>query len=123
MEDQKDTLMIGEGVSLTGTIKLSGVVYVYGEVNGEISAHEIRVGSSGKVTGEVQVDIADIRGEVNNSIHAKETLVIRSTGKVVGNISYQSVEIEHGGLIDGKIEKIPAGNVVNIPLNVANERD
>ena len=123
MENKKDSLMIGEGVSLTGTIKLSGTVYVYGDINGEITAREIHVGPTGKINGVIQVDVADIQGETNNSIHVRDTLVIRSTGKVLGSISYQSIEIENGGLIDGKIEKIASGKILNMPQNVAAEND
>ena len=115
MEDKKDCLLIGEGVSVTGNISLPGSVYVYGDVNGEITAHEIHVGVGGKVTGDVRVDLADIRGEVINSIQVKETLIVRATGKISGVISYQSLEIEHGGMIDGKIEKVPTGKVLNMP--------
>jgi len=109
MEDKKDCLLIGEGVSITGNISLPGTIYVYGDVNGEITAREIHVGESGKVTGNVKVDLADVKGEIVNSIQVKEVLVVRSTGRISGNISYKSLEIEHGGVIDGKIEKVAAG--------------
>ena len=115
MEDKKDCLLIGEGVSVTGNISLPGTVYVYGDVNGEITAREIHVGVGGKVIGDVRVDLADIKGEVMNSIQVKETLIVRATGKISGIISYQSLEIEHGGMIDGKIEKVPTGKVLNMP--------
>ena len=116
MEDRKDCLLIGEGVSVTGNISLPGTVYVYGDVNGEITAREIHVGVGGKVTGDVRVDLADIKGEVMNSIQVKETLIVRATGKISGIISYQSLEIEHGGMIDGKIEKVPTGKVLSMPV-------
>lgn len=119
MEDKKDCLLIGEGVSVTGNISLPGTVYVYGDVNGEITAREIHVGESGKVTGDVKVDLADIKGEVVNSIQVKETLVVRSTGRISGVISYKSLEIEHGGMIDGKIEKVSSGKEFVAPATSA----
>jgi cytoskeletal protein CcmA (bactofilin family) len=121
MENSKDCLMIGEGVSIAGTISLAGAIYVYGNVNGEIVAREIYVGPGGKVTGEVKVELADIRGEVANSIQAKETLIVRSTGKVSGIISYQSIEIENGGMVDGTIEKVSTGKVLNMPVTALSE--
>lgn len=106
MEDKKDCLIIGEGVSVTGNIVLSGTIYVYGDVSGEVVAHELHVGSSGKVTGNVKVDVAEIKGQVLNTILVKDTLIVRASGKISGVIVYKSMEIEHGGMIDGKIEKI-----------------
>lgn len=115
MEDKKGCLMIGDGVIVTGNISLPGAVYIYGEVNGEISSHEIFVGETGKVTGDVKVDHADIKGQIVNSIQVKETLILRATGKISGVINYQSLEIEHGGIIDGKIEKVSSGKVLAMP--------
>lgn len=106
MEDKKDCLIIGEGVSVTGNVALSGTVYVFGDVSGEIIARELHVGSSGKVIGNVKVDSAEIEGQVLNTIRVKDTLIVRASGKISGVIAYKSLEIEHGGIIDGKIEKI-----------------
>jgi cytoskeletal protein CcmA (bactofilin family) len=110
MENKKDCLLIGEGVSITGKITLPGTIYVYGDLNGEITASEIQVGQNGKVTGDVKVDIADIKGEVVNSIQVKDTLIVRSTGKISGLINYKTLEIEHGGVIDGKVVKVAVKN-------------
>jgi cytoskeletal protein CcmA (bactofilin family) len=116
MEDKKGCLLIGEGVKITGNITLPGTVYVYGEVDGEIVSHEIYVGETGKVTGDVKVDLADIKGELLNSIQAKDSLILRATGKISGVINYQTLEIEHGGMLDGKIEKIASGKVLTMPV-------
>jgi len=110
MENKKDCLLIGEGVSITGKITLPGTIYVYGDLNGEITASEIQVGQNGKVTGDVKVDIADIKGEVVNSIQVKDTLIVRSTGKISGLINYKTLEIEHGGVIDGKVVNVAVKN-------------
>ena len=110
MEDKDGTLLVGKGVIIKGGIIATGAVHVYGEVNGEITAKEITVGISGKVTGDVRVDVADIQGEVLNLLEVRQTLIVRSNGRISGTISYQSLEIEHGGFIEGHIEKLPPSN-------------
>jgi len=108
--------MVGRGVTINGSIKLSGKIHIFGEVNGEIEAQELHVGESGKVTGEIKTDVADIRGEINNTLEVTKTLVIRNTGKVIGTVRYESIEVENGGSIDGQIEKIaPKKSVVPPP--------
>lgn len=119
MENIKDNLLIGEGVNITGNISMQGAIHVYGNLSGEIVAQEIFIGATGKVNGEIRVSFADIRGEVTNSIHVKETLIVRSTGKISGTITYQSLEIEHGGIIDGTIEK--NSHIKVVPLPQAND--
>jgi cytoskeletal protein CcmA (bactofilin family) len=110
MEDKDGTLLVGKGVIIKGGINATGAVHVYGEVNGEITAKEITVGISGKVTGDVRVDVADIQGEVLNLLEVRKTLIVRSNGKISGTITYQSLEIEHGGFIEGHIEKLSPSN-------------
>lgn len=121
MENAKDNLMIGEGASITGSIFLSGTLYVYGTINGEVIANTILVCASGVVNGDVNVNHADISGEINNGIQAKGNLTIRATGKVVGNISYQSIEIESGGVVDGKLNQTPTDLAENILLAYSSE--
>jgi len=111
MENKKDCLLVGEGVTITGGIAVQGAVHVYGSIKGEVSAEALYVGETGKIDGEIKVVLADIKGEVTNSIQVKETLIVRATGKISGSISYQSIEIEHGGMIDGKVEKNTTANV------------
>ncbi len=110
MEDKEGNVLIGKGVTITGNITLAGSIYVYGDVNGEVVAQEIHVGEGGKVTGDIKVDVADIRGDVSNSLEVKKSIVVRSTGKIVGKLIYQSLEIETGGVIDGHIEKAKSKN-------------
>jgi cytoskeletal protein CcmA (bactofilin family) len=100
--------MIGEGVKIDGNIELSADVHIYGTVNGEIRAQDVFVGESGQVNGLVIADNIQVRGEILQTIEARMTLAIKSTGRVKGQIAYQSLEIESGGTIDGKVDKYAA---------------
>jgi cytoskeletal protein CcmA (bactofilin family) len=104
--DNKGCLNVGEGVSISGTIRLPGTIKVNGSIDGTIEAKEIYVGVSGRVTGQVTVDVADIHGEVRESIEVRERATIRSTGRMEGNLTYRSIAIEHGGVVEGKITLI-----------------
>lgn len=108
MENKIGALMIGEGVKIDGNIELSADVHIYGTVNGEIRAQDVFVGESGQVNGLVIADNIQVRGEIQQTVEARMTLAIKSTGKVKGQIAYQSLEIESGGTIDGKVDKYAA---------------
>ena len=105
MENNVGALMVGEGVTITGNIESDGTLYVYGNINGEVTAREIFVGETGKIVGSVKAELADIKGEIQNFLDVKNNLIIRSTGTVTGDINYESLEIERGGVIDGKLGK------------------
>lgn len=116
MENIKDDLMIGEGVNITGSVSSSGTLYVYGSVTGEVIANKIHVGVTGVVNGDVKAYDADISGDINNGIQVKGNLIIRGTGKVLGAISYQSIEIESGGLVNGSLDQTSAELAISITM-------
>jgi cytoskeletal protein CcmA (bactofilin family) len=49
-----------------------------------------------------------VKGEVADSIHASNLLIVRSTGRVKGALQYQFIEIEQGAVIEGKLNKLSA---------------
>jgi cytoskeletal protein CcmA (bactofilin family) len=111
-QNQNGCLTIGEGVSLSGNFKVPDIAFISGTVDGELSAREILIGATGVVKGKVSADIIDVRGEIHQEVVSKKSLLIRSTGKVSGNITYVELEIEKGGDIQGTMVKTdaPAGS-------------
>jgi cytoskeletal protein CcmA (bactofilin family) len=101
--DQKGTIYIGEGVTVTGSFNIPGRAVVNGTLNGELTADELMVGQQGQLTGQIAVRNADIHGQTHDTLTASNHLVIRSTGRVHGKASYGELEIERGGLVAGTI--------------------
>jgi len=108
MENKSGSLMIGEGVIVNGNIEMCEDAHIYGVVNGEIKAKDVVIGETGQVNGHLVADNIEVRGQIQQNIEARATLIVKSTGRVAGDIVYQSLEIESGGLIDGKLEKYSA---------------
>ena len=47
---QNDGLFVGRGATITGNVALAGKLTIDGQIDGEISAKEIHVGESGKIS-------------------------------------------------------------------------
>jgi len=99
---------IGDGVKLTGKIDLPGTANIDGQVEGEIAAKELRVGSSGRIVGSVIAVHADIHGEIDKDLTVTDTLILRSTSKVRGTIVYEVIEIEQGATVEGSFKRVSA---------------
>jgi cytoskeletal protein CcmA (bactofilin family) len=82
------------------------IASVSGSIEGEITARELIVASSGVIKGKVTADIIDLRGEIHDTLTAKKSLFIRSTGKALGSVQYAEIEIEKGGDLQGSLQKI-----------------
>ena len=108
--NQNGCLTVGEGVKLTGTFIVPDIASISGTIEGELTAREILVGSTGVVKGKVTADVVDVRGEIHENLSAKKSLFIRSTGKVIGSVQYAEIEIEKGGDLQGSLQKSDNGN-------------
>lgn len=103
--NQNGCLTVGEGVKLTGTFVVPDIASISGTIEGELSAREIIVGSSGVLKGKISAEVVDVRGEIHESLHSKKSLFIRSTGKISGSVQYSEIEIEKGGDLQGTLIK------------------
>jgi cytoskeletal protein CcmA (bactofilin family) len=108
--NQNGCLTVGEGVTLTGNFVVPDIASISGTIEGELTAREILVGSTGILKGKVTADVVDVRGEIHDNLTANKSLFIRSTGKVIGTVQYTEIEIEKGGDLQGNLLKSANGN-------------
>jgi cytoskeletal protein CcmA (bactofilin family) len=101
--EQKGNLIIGEGVTVTGTFVIPNKAVINGSLNGELTADEIMVGKAGKLTGKIAARNADVHGETHDTLTIANHLILRSTGKIHGRATYGELEIERGGLVSGTV--------------------
>jgi cytoskeletal protein CcmA (bactofilin family) len=98
-------LHVGKDIHLKGEITACDRLIVEGKVEASMNSCEIEISESGVFTGEVNIDTADISGEFNGTLTARDRLIVRKTGRVSGTINYGEIEIEPGGEISGQLGK------------------
>lgn len=104
---ERRTLVVGRGISLQGTVSEAERLVVEGTVESQmIQAAELSIGHSGVFKGEVQVEDAEIAGTFDGTLTARGSLVLRATGRLLGVARYGRLQVEDGGQISGKMEKI-----------------
>jgi cytoskeletal protein CcmA (bactofilin family) len=69
----------------------------------------IQVAQGGTVSGEVEVETAEITGEFEGKLTVSNRLVVHATGRVKGTVRYFAVEIEAGGQISGDVQVTEEG--------------
>jgi cytoskeletal protein CcmA (bactofilin family) len=110
--DQSNNLVIGNGVTFKGTLNVPKKATVYGTIDGELTAEEIFIGQSGKITGKVTARSIEVEGELHQIIHCRDHLHIRASGKVSGKLEYSQIQIERGGEFRGEMQQVGAPPVV-----------
>jgi cytoskeletal protein CcmA (bactofilin family) len=114
---------VGAGVSVKGTFSVPQRAIINGTVEGEITAKELLVGTSGKITGKVSAEIVDVHGEVNDTLNASKALILRASGRAQGAIGYAELEIEKGAQLRGTLTVITDEPAPATPPRPANTRN
>lgn len=96
--------LIGSDVSITGNIAAKGDIQIDGEVLGDIACASFSLGASGLVKGNVTAQRATLAGSVEGTVVATE-LVIERSARILGDVAYESISIETGARVDGRLSQ------------------
>ncbi len=98
----RNSNLIGNGTTVTGNIESSGLIRVDGRVLGNInSKSKVYLGKSAKVEGDIIAQNAEIEGEVIGMLKIGETLTLRPTAIVKGDIYTDKLVVESGAVFNG----------------------
>jgi cytoskeletal protein CcmA (bactofilin family) len=104
---ERRTLVVGRGISVQGIVQDAERLVVEGTVEATmIHATELAIAPGGVFKGEVEVEEAEIAGTIDGTLTARGSLIIRSSGKVLGTARCRRLQVEDGGQITGRIEMI-----------------
>lgn len=94
--------LIGQGTVITGDLTCKGDIRIDGEIVGNvISMAKVVIGSSGLVKGDVIGTNADISGQLTGDVTVNDTLFLKSTAVLKGNIVTNKLIVESGAVFTG----------------------
>ncbi len=74
----------------------------------QLTAEKIVIGKTGKVTGNIKAQSAQVMGSLSGDVTVSNTLTIHSEGSIAGKVAYKMLDIKLGGQIKGDIQAIGA---------------
>jgi cytoskeletal protein CcmA (bactofilin family) len=107
------TLVVGRGISVQGTVQDAERLVVEGTVEATMinGLTELSIAHGGIFKGEVEVDEAEVAGTIDGTLTARQSLIIRASGRVLGTARCRRLQVEDGGQITGRIEML--GNAMH----------
>ena len=94
--------IIGKGTKIIGDITSGGDVRIDGLLTGNIViSGKLVLGPNGVVEGNITSVNAELEGEVRGIVNITETLSLKSTAKINGDIVTSKLMIEPGALFTG----------------------
>ncbi len=101
-----DTL-ITKNTTIHGSVEFSGVLYIDGNVVGNVLASEsgsmLTIGARGVVEGEVRVPHVSIFGEVKGDIYANEEVELMEKATISGDVYYHMLQMAMGASVNGQL--------------------
>lgn len=97
------TTLLGRGASFEGKLTFEGTVRIDGRFRGEVFSDDVLVIGEGAVV-EAEIDIGEIivQGTVIGNIKAKRSIEIHAPGRVKGDITTPSLQIDKGVVFEGR---------------------
>ncbi len=110
---------LGSEVTITGNIGGQGNLHIDGRVDGDVNCASLIIGNAGQVNGNITADDAKIAGSVTGTVSAK-VLTIEASARIVGDLSYDSVSVETGAQVEGRVKRLTREDAGGLKL-IANE--
>lgn len=102
-DDNVDTV-VGPSVNVEGDFASEGNIIVKGTVTGSVhTSKNLLVEPGAKIVANVKAGSATIAGEVRGNMKIKEYVELTATARVVGDIEAQTIAMEAGALLYGKV--------------------
>ncbi|MEN0020574.1 MAG: polymer-forming cytoskeletal protein [Planctomycetota bacterium] len=96
--------VIAAGTRLKGEMQFEGSATVLGEFEGQIAADGIlEIGRSGICRASIEAGVVIIEGTVEGNVVGRDTVEIRSTGRVDGDVTAGTLVMAAGASFEGQM--------------------
>jgi cytoskeletal protein CcmA (bactofilin family) len=114
LDQQAISTLICEGSTISGNINAPAVARIDGHITGDVNiTGGLILGEKGLIDGNVITKELIVYGTVSGNIKV-QSLEIKSTGKITGDIETGTLVVETGGLYNGRLAMATAAPVKQI---------
>ncbi len=108
----QDPTAIGPSIHISGHIRATEDLIVYGHVEGSIHLGDglLMVTREGQVDADVTARVINVEGRIEGNLRATEQIVVRRSGRVRGSISAPRIALDFGCRFSGAIDTDAAKN-------------
>lgn len=106
--------LIGPDLTINGELITPGDLQIDGTVIGNIQCNNLTVGSAATVKGDTKARDVLLCGNLTGNIHAA-TVTLTKTAKIDGDIHHETIAIEAGALLNGRLVSLKNGSVSAMP--------
>lgn len=106
-ESEGKRLLVGRHIVLSGEIRTCDRLVVEGCVEASLfDTRAVEIVQGGVFRGSASIESAEIGGLFEGDLVVRERLLLKGTGRIVGNVQYGELEIERGGVVSGRLDTL-----------------
>ena len=116
--------LIGAGTRVNGDVTFTGGLRIDGQVQGNVVAGNgepstLVISEQAKVDGEIRVSHLVVNGTVNGPVVAVDYLELQPKARIVGDVSYKTIEMHVGAVVRGRLNHAEQGSASVVELKRA----
>ncbi|SEN82127.1 protein CcmA, bactofilin family [Paracoccus alcaliphilus] len=96
--------VLSADLSVTGNIGTEGDIQIEGNVEGDVRAHQLVIGESATIKGEIVGDEVVVHGRVVGRVRGLKVR-LTATARVEGDIIHKTIAIESGAHFEGSVQR------------------
>ena len=100
--NSKTSSILGPELEIHGDVKVSGSLFIYGKIFGNIqSSGAVQTANGSVVNGNISARDATIGGKVDGDLDVEKKVTLGDTSYLSGNLKASILTIEEGAKFDG----------------------
>ena len=104
MRPRSGPSVLSSDLTVKGNITTQGDAQIEGVVEGDIRAHQLTVGESATIRGEIVADEIIVNGRVVGRVRGLKVR-LSATARVEGDIVHKTIAIESGAHFEGSVQR------------------
>jgi cytoskeletal protein CcmA (bactofilin family) len=96
--------IICSDMEIKGSVKTEGALQIDGKIEGDITAGDVTVGSTGKIDGEIKAETLRVKGKIKGSIRARK-VELETGATVEGDIFHAALIIQPDASFEGQVKR------------------
>lgn len=106
---------IGPEVVVSGDLATDAQLHLDGRIDGNVRCQQLVQGEAGVVAGNIQADQARVAGTVEGQVNVG-TLFVEASARIMGDIAYETISIDAGAQLEGRLARRTALRTDEAPL-------
>ena len=115
-QDNQISSILSPEVEITGDVKVSGSILIYGKILGKLeSKGTVRTAKGSYVKGNIIAKDAQISGKVDGDLVVNDKVTLGNSAYLTGNLNAKVLVIEEGAQFDGVVNMVKKPDELKIP--------